>query len=89
MQGSIRGCRVWQTSHGGRSYGGTRNFQPSHRGETPVVYGHWNNADLDAAEWPRPRIAGNTIGIDTVSHGVLTAIRIPDRRVFQSGRHNW
>jgi serine/threonine protein phosphatase 1 len=68
---------------------GDAAFPAEYRGETPVVYGHWNNADLDAEQWPRPRIAGNTIGIDTVSHGVLTAIRMPDRRVFQSGRHNW
>ena len=62
-------------------------FQADYRGEPTVVYGHWNNADLDAYGWPTPRIAGNTIGIDTISHGVLTAIRMPDRYVFQSARH--
>ena len=66
---------------------GDSAFPAEYRGETAVVYGHWNNADLDAEEWPGPRIVGNTIGIDTVSHGVLTAIRMPDRRVFQSARH--
>jgi hypothetical protein len=51
------------------------------------VYGHWNNADVGADGWPRPMVIGNTVGIDTISHGVLTAIRMPDRRVFQSGRY--
>jgi hypothetical protein len=37
--------------------------------------------------WPRLHLLpNNTIGIDTISHGVLTAIRLPDRRIFQSGR---
>jgi serine/threonine protein phosphatase 1 len=63
------------------------DFQDTYRGEVPVVYGHWNNADIDAAGWPHPRIIGNTIGVDTSRHGVLTAIRLPDRRVFQSARH--
>ena len=62
------------------------NFQGHYRGALPVLYGHWNNADVDAAGWPHPRIIGNTIGLDTSRHGVLTAIRLPDRRVFQSAR---
>ncbi len=66
---------------------GNAAFPADYRGEPTVVYGHWNNADLDALGWPTPRIAGNTIGIDTISHGVLTAIRMPDRQVFQSARH--
>ena len=36
--------------------------------------------------WPRPRITANTIGLDTISRGVLSAIRLPDRTVFQSRR---
>jgi hypothetical protein len=27
--------------------------------------------------WPTPAISGGTIGIDTISHGVLTAVRMP------------
>jgi hypothetical protein len=42
---------------------------------------------LDAQGWPHPRIAGATIGLDTISHGVLTAVRLEDRRVFQSRRY--
>jgi serine/threonine protein phosphatase 1 len=67
---------------------GNVSFPNQYQGERTVVYGHWNNADLDARGWPLPRIAGNTIGIDTISHGVLTAIRIPGRQVIQSACHN-
>ena len=52
-----------------------------------VVYGHWNNATLNADGWPAPTIVGRTLGIDTISHGVLTAVRLPDQRVFQSARY--
>jgi hypothetical protein len=51
-----------------------------------VVYGHHNNATLNGNGWPTPTILGRTIGIDTISHGVLTAVRLPDQKVFQSAR---
>jgi hypothetical protein len=63
---------------------GTKTFPADYSGAVPVVYGHRNNAIPGADGWPMPRIVGNTIGIDTISHGVLTAIRMPDRRLFQS-----
>ena len=62
-------------------------FLRHYQGAATVVYGHWNNAELDSDGWPRPRIIGNTIGIDTIAHGVLTGIRLPDRQVFQSARY--
>ena len=62
-------------------------FLSQYKGPPIVVYGHKNNADLDSDGWPRPRIIGNTIGIDTIAHGVLTGIRMPDRKVFQSARY--
>ena len=65
---------------------GARTFPNDYRGAEIVVYGHWNNATLTESGWPTPRIVGRTIGIDTISEGVLTAIRLPDRRVFQSAR---
>jgi serine/threonine protein phosphatase 1 len=64
--------------------GGT--FPDGYDGEDIVVYGHRNNATLDADGWPRPTTNGRTIGIDTISHGVLTAIRLPDGQLFQSAR---
>ncbi|MCI0658029.1 MAG: serine/threonine protein phosphatase [Acidobacteria bacterium] len=70
-------CLIW----------GTDDFVEKYRGEDAIIYGHWNNAVLDWKRWPRPCITENrTFGIDTISHGVLTAIRLPDGKVFQSRR---
>jgi serine/threonine protein phosphatase 1 len=66
---------------------GGEGFPHAYDGLETVVYGHHNKAVLDAGGWPSPRIVGRTIGIDTISHGVLTAIRLPDGRVFQSARY--
>ena len=65
---------------------GGDGFPDSYDGPETVVYGHRNNAILNAEGWPLPKIVGRTLGIDTISHGVLTAVRLPDRRVFQSAR---
>jgi diadenosine tetraphosphatase ApaH/serine/threonine PP2A family protein phosphatase len=67
---------------------GAGSFPHGYEGAEVVVYGHRNNATLSADGWPAPTIVGSTIGVDTISHGVLTGIRLPDRRVFQSARHN-
>ena len=66
---------------------GTDNFVENYRGPCPVVYGHWGDVTLNSEGWPEPRIGSFTIGIDTIAHGVLTAVRFPDRQVLQSGRH--
>ena len=66
---------------------GHEDFPARYKDETVVAYGHWDNAEVDANGWPAPRTLGRTIGIDTISHGVLTAIRLPDQRVFQSQRY--
>lgn len=66
---------------------GASGFPQEYRGETLVVYGHWNDALLDDDGWPHPNVRPNTIGVDTSKHGVVTAVRLPDRRVFQSGRY--
>ena len=52
-----------------------------------VVYGHRNNTVLNADDWPVPMVVGRTIGIDTISHRILTAIRPPDQRIYQSARY--
>lgn len=62
-------------------------FPEDYRGDRVVVYGHRNDAVLDNDGWPSPRIAAHTIGLDTSHHGVVSAVRLPDRRIFQSGRH--
>jgi len=66
---------------------GAGDFPDGYQGKEILVYGHRNDAAVDDAGWPAPRIVGCTIGIDTISHGVLSAIRLPDRRLFQSARH--
>ena len=67
---------------------GTDGFPEDYCGDEVVAYGHLNNAAIDGDGWPRPRIIGSTIGLDTIAHGVLTAMRLSDRRLFQSARHD-
>jgi hypothetical protein len=66
---------------------GGPGFPDSYDGDDRVVYGHWDNAVTEADGWPKPCVGRRTIGIDTISHGVLTALRLPDVRLFQSRRH--
>jgi serine/threonine protein phosphatase 1 len=66
---------------------GADDFPNSYAGEETVIYGHWDNALVDAHGWPWPRLSNRTIGIDTISHGVLTAFRLPRASIFQSRRH--
>ncbi len=66
---------------------GRDGFPERYDGLETVVYGHKNNAELDGRGWPNPRIVGQTIGIDTIGHGVLTAVRLPENRVFQSAQY--
>jgi serine/threonine protein phosphatase 1 len=77
VQAQTRQALIW----------GTAGFPNQYEGKETVVYGHCNNADLNTDGWPAPRMLKRTIGIDTIAHGVLTAIRLPDQRVFQSARY--
>jgi serine/threonine protein phosphatase 1 len=63
---------------------GVEGFPENYRGEDIIVYGHANNAVLDGEGWPHPRIVGRTYGLDTVAHGVLTALRLPDGAILQN-----
>ena len=64
---------------------GPLGFPEEYEGQAPVVYGHRNNGVLEADGSVRPRVGKNrTYGIDTISHGVLTAMRFPDERIFQA-----
>lgn len=67
---------------------GTADFVHKYSGPDLIVYGHWGDAPLNADGWPVPRLHAHTIGIDTIAHGVLTAIRLPDRSFLQSARHD-
>jgi serine/threonine protein phosphatase 1 len=65
---------------------GCEDFPSGYHGEDMIVYGHSNNAAINEAGWPEPNEMNHTIGIDTISFGVLTAVRLPHRKVFQSSR---
>jgi serine/threonine protein phosphatase 1 len=66
---------------------GTDEFPERYKGVEFVLYGHANNPVLDDRGWPQPMVVGRTYGLDTISHGVLTALRLPEGTVFQSERH--
>ena len=53
---------------------GAGSFPHGYDGDEIIVYGHRNNAAVNADGWPAPMIVGRTIGVDTISHGVLTAV---------------
>ena len=67
-------------------WGGT-GFPQRYEGQDTIVYGHHGNAVLTAGGWPMPAIAERRIGIDTIEHGVLTAVRMPGVEIVQSARH--
>jgi serine/threonine protein phosphatase 1 len=66
---------------------GDDQFPDGYLGDELVVYGHRGDALVDDTGWPRPRIGERTAGLDTISKGVLTAIRLPGMEVVQSRRH--
>ena len=66
---------------------GAGGFPDAYDGGKLAVYGHRNNADITGDGWPRPRVRGRTIGLDTISHGVLTAYTWPEGRIIQSRRY--
>jgi serine/threonine protein phosphatase 1 len=71
---------VWRTS-GLIKMWGTRDFLTStYDWGKPVVFGHW--------KMPQPLLAPNKIGIDTGAYesGILSAVRLPDRQIFQALR---
>lgn len=63
---------------------GLADFPGAYTGDAVVVYGHWDDATLSEDGTLRLARHGNAVGIDTIAHGVLTAIRVPDQHVFHS-----
>ena len=53
-----------------------------YRGKT-VVYGHWNNMTQTDSGRLMPYVCGATIGIDSIAHGALTAVRLPSKEFLQ------
>jgi Calcineurin-like phosphoesterase len=66
---------------------GSTGFPDAYAGTHNIVYGHWNDCPLGTDDWPTIRVTGRAYGIDTIARGVLTALRFPDLKIFQSGRH--
>jgi len=66
---------------------GTDGFQDRYQGEEFLLYGHTNDFVLDAKSWPHPRVVGRTYCLDTISSGVLTALRLPEGIILQSDRY--
>jgi len=67
---------------------GTDEFPAAYGGPDLVVYGHHNDAILDVDGWPKPRFSSFAIGLDTIAHGVLTAVELPEGRIIQSAHHD-
>jgi hypothetical protein len=65
---------------------GVDGFPDHYHGDDRIVYGHRDNAVLDERGWPHPRIVARTYGLDTISHGVLTALKLPDGTIMQNQR---
>jgi serine/threonine protein phosphatase 1 len=66
---------------------GVDEFPGEYEGPDLVVYGHRDNASLGEDGWPMPCFSSRSIGLDTISHGVLSAVELPEGRIVQSARH--
>jgi serine/threonine protein phosphatase 1 len=66
---------------------GASGFPEEYDREEIVIYGHSNHFELDDEGWPRPFKLNRKVCIDTISQGVLSAIRFPDGAIFQSRRY--
>ena len=61
-------------------------FPDRYTGQEAIVYGHDACKGTDEQGHPQLRLRGRTYGIDTISQGVLTALRLPDLQVWRSKR---
>jgi serine/threonine protein phosphatase 1 len=79
--GITPGQPVWRTPGFLKLWGARGFLESSYNWGKPVVFGHW--------QLPEPLIQPNKIGIDTGAYetGILTAVRLPDRTIFQSRRN--
>lgn len=78
--GLLPGKPAWKTSAFYKMWGASNFLESDYNWGKPVVFGHW--------ELTEPLLQPNKIGIDTgvFKYGTLTAIRLPDRRLFQVQR---
>lgn len=78
--GVLPGKSVWRTSGLQKMWGAQGFIESSYDWGKPVVFGHHRFAE--------PLLQPNKIGIDTgaFKSGILTAVRLPDRYIFQAHR---
>ena len=78
--GVLPGKAVWKTSGLHKMWGARGFLESSYDWGKPIVFGHWNLLE--------PLMQPNKIGIDTGAYrsGTLTAVRLPDRQIFQVRR---
>ncbi len=78
--GLLPGKPAWKTSAFYKMWGVSNFLESDYNWGKPVVFGHWNLRE--------PLLQPNKIGIDTgvFKYGTLTAIRLPDRTLFQEQR---
>ena len=62
------------------------NFLQTWQGEKVLVMGHQGTHSVDEAMWGKPSVTEKVVLLDTSCYetGVLTAIRFPDRKIFQA-----
>ena len=60
---------------------GDRDFPAFYQGVELVVYGHWNDASFGPEGELKLKRQLNTIGIDTIAHGVFTCLALPDSTI--------
>lgn len=78
--GVVPGKPVWRTPGLLKLWGADGFRVSAYDWGKPVVFGHW--------QLPEPLLQPNKIGIDTGAFrtGILTAVRLPDRAIFQARR---
>lgn len=78
--GVLPGVPFWRTPPLQKLWGAGSFLDSAYDWGKPVVFGHW--------QLPAPLVRPNKIGIDTGAYksGVLSAVRLPDRAIFQARR---
>ncbi|HLZ62691.1 MAG TPA: metallophosphoesterase [Ktedonosporobacter sp.] len=78
--GALPGEPFGKTPEFYKLWGDVRFLKSDYNWGKPVVFGHW--------QMKEPLVEPNKIGVDTGAYksGILTAVRLPDRQIFQVRR---
>jgi serine/threonine protein phosphatase 1 len=78
--GLLPGKPVWRTPDYQKMWGAQGFLESDYNWGKLVVFGHW--------KFTEPLLRPNKIGVDTgaYKYGILTAVRLPDRKIFQAQR---